>query len=150
MIRPLWKACGEVCRAGLSQKNTVRVAVLLAACLTPILAFAQTDIWSGGAGNWSTAGMWSTGIPTATSNVFIDHGNAKVSPVTVGDGEQCADLTIDSDDSVTLVSNGILNVFGPTISNAGTLSIAATSSQASLDINGFCNPDGRRRSEHVE
>ena len=150
MTLPLWKVCQEVCLAGLNKRNTVRVTVLLAASLSPILALAQTDTWKGGAGNWNDSTKWSAGIPTSASNVFIDNGNPLASAVTVSDGEQCADLTIDSDDSVTLVSNGILNVFGPTISNAGTLSIAATSSQASLDINGFCNPDGRRRSEHVE
>jgi fibronectin-binding autotransporter adhesin len=114
---------------------SIRVAVFLTAFLLPVFAVAQTDNWLGGAGNWNNGSMWSAGVPTSTASVFVDHGNAKVSAVTVSDGEQSGNLTIDSDDSVTLVG-GLLNVFGPTISNAGTLAIANTTSQASLDING--------------
>ena len=136
MTQPFWKACEEVCLAVLTKQTPIRLAVLLAACLSPSLAFAQTDNWLGGSGNWNNGSMWSAGIPTSTSNVFVDHGNAKVSAVTVSDGEQAANLTIDSDDSVSVLSNAILTVFGPTISNAGTLAIAATSGGANFDISG--------------
>src|SRR6266851_2432547 len=138
MTRPLGKVDEEVCLAGLSGKTVVRVAVLLAACLTPILAGAQNDIWLGGAWLWSNTSKWSTGaLPTASSNVFIDNGKAGASPVTINfNGAQCGNLTVDSDDSLTLVDGTIFTVFGPTISNAGTLSISASSGSPILDISG--------------
>src|SRR6266852_986449 len=138
MTRPLGKVDEEVCLAGLSGKTVVRVAVLLAACLTPILAVAQNDIWLGGAWLWSNTSKWSTGaLPTASSNVFIDNGKAGASPVTINyNGAQCGGLTIDSDDSLTLVDGTIFTVFGTTISNAGTLSINANTGTPILDISG--------------
>jgi len=134
MTQPLGKVCEEVCLAALRKKTTMRSAILLAACLIPILAFAQ-DNWKGGAGNWNDATKWTAGVPTSSSSVYVDHGLAGASAVTVSDGEQSGNLTIDSDDSVTLVG-GLLNVFGPTISNAGILAIAATSGGANFDISG--------------
>src|SRR6266852_1380521 len=138
MTRPLGKVDEEVCLAGLSGKTVVRVAVLLAACLTPILAVAQNDIWLGGAWLWSNTSKWSTGaLPTASSNVFIDNGKAGASPVTINyNGAQCGSLTIDGDDSLTLTDTTIFTVFGPTISNSGVLLMNATSGNAILDISG--------------
>src|SRR5229473_7413262 len=47
MTRPLGKVYEEVCLAGLHGKSVVQVAVLLAACLSPIQVVAQNDIWKG-------------------------------------------------------------------------------------------------------
>jgi hypothetical protein len=143
MTRPLGKVYEEVCLAGLSRKTTVRVAVLLAAFLTPILAFAQSDIWLGGTGNWSNASKWSAGVPTASSNVFIDNGKAGASPVALDVNGSAANLTIDSDDSLSF-NNGFSLSFGSssggTINNAGHLNInsagAATGLQVNLAIGG--------------
>jgi|SRR6266478_2965022 len=66
MTRLLGKVYEEVCLAGLSRKTTMRAAVLLAACLSPILAFAQNDIWKGGTGKWSDSTKWSAGVPTSS------------------------------------------------------------------------------------
>jgi len=143
MTRPLGKVCIEVCLAALRRKTIVRVAVLLAASLTPILAFAQNDNWLGGAGNWSDTSKWSTGLlPTSSSNVFIDNGKAGASPVTINfNGAQCGNLTIDSDDSLTLVDGTIFTVFGPTISNAGAFFMNANSG-VTMDINGSVTLSG--------
>jgi hypothetical protein len=85
----------------------VRVAVLLAALLTPILAFAQNDNWLGGAGNWSDTSKWSTGmLPAPSNNVFIDNGKAGASPVALDVNGSAANLTIDSDDSLSF-NNGV-------------------------------------------
>jgi len=122
MTLPLWKACAEGCLAGLNQKNTVRLAVLLVACLTPILACAQTDNWLGGSGLWSDPTKWSAGVPTKSNSVFIDHGKAGASPVTINfNGAQSGNLTIDSDDSLTMVDGTIFTLYGPTISNSGSI-----------------------------
>jgi hypothetical protein len=136
MTRPFWKACEEVCLAVLTKQTPMRLAVLLAACLSPMLAVAQTDTWLGGNGNWNTGSMWSAGLPTSTSNVFIDKGNAKASAVTVSDVEQSANLTIDSDDSLTLANGSLLTVHGPTINNAGAFVLSGTSGGINLDISG--------------
>jgi len=135
MTRPLGKVCEEVCLAGFSRKTMVRVAVLLAACLTPIVAFAQ-DNWKGGAGNWNDATKWTAGVPTSSSSVYVDHGLAGASAVTVSDGEQSGNLTIDSDDSVTLANGALFQIYGPTISNAGTFLLNAAGGNVYFDING--------------
>ena len=128
MTRPLGKVCEEVCLATLNQKTALRATVLLAACLTPILAFAQNDIWNGGTGNWTNASMWSNGVPTASSNVLIDNGNPSHSAVTVDTNPaQCNNLTINSDDSLTVGNGQALYVGGSAVSNAGTLGITAFS-----------------------
>src|SRR6266853_4510824 len=138
MTRPLGKVCEEVCLAGLSRKTMVRVAVLLAASLTPILGFAQNDNWLGGAGNWSNAGKWSAGVPIASSNVFIDNGKAGASPVALDVNGSAANLTIDSDDSLSF-NNGFSLSFGSssggTINNAGHLNINSTGAATGLQVN---------------
>src|SRR5260370_29092075 len=111
MTRPLGKVYEEVCVAALRRKAIVRSAVLLAACLTPTVAFAQSDIWLGGTGNWSNASKWSAGVPTANSNVFIDNGKAGASPVALDVNGSAANLTIDSDDSLSF-NNGFSLSFG--------------------------------------
>src|SRR6266853_1824106 len=138
MTRPLGKVCEEVCLAGLSRKTMVRVAVLLAASLTPILVFAQNDNWLGGAGNWSNAGKWSAGVPIASSNVFIDNGKAGASPVALDVNGSAAKLTIDSDDSLSF-NNGfslaIGSSSGGTMNNAGHLNINSTGAATGLQVN---------------
>src|SRR5689334_16516675 len=74
---------------------------LLVCALFTTAALAQTDNWKGGAGNWSVAGNWSAGEPTSSSNVGIDAGNAKASPVILDVGGQASTLVIDSDDSLS-------------------------------------------------
>lgn len=131
MTRPRWKACEQVCLAGLSD-NPVRIAVLLVACLTAILASAQTDTWKGGTGNWSDATKWSSGVPTASSNVVIDNG--KVSAVTVDGGFNCNNLTIDASSSLTIPGGDNLTVNGTSIANAGKIVIDDTAGVAALAI----------------
>src|SRR6266478_5974518 len=135
MTRPLGKVYEEVCLAALRGKTLVQVAVLTA-CLSPILAVAQNDNWLGGTGFWSDASKWSAGVPTSSNSVFIDNAKAGASLVTINySGARCANLTVDSDDSLTIVDPTIFTVFGPTIANAGALSMNATSG-AILDISG--------------
>jgi hypothetical protein len=110
--------------------------IFLAACLFPARALAQNDNWLGGTGLWSDASKWSAGVPTGSNSVFIDNAKAGASSVTINyNGAQTGNLTIDSDDSLTVVDPSIFTVFGPTIANAGTFSMNATSG-AILDING--------------
>ena len=139
MTRSLGKVCEEVCLAGFSRKTMVRVAVLLAACLTPILAFAQNDNWLGGAGNWSNASKWSTGaVPTGSNSVFIDNGKAGASPVALDVNGSAANLNIDSDDSLSFNNGFSLSLGGSsggTINNAGHLNINSTGAATGLQVN---------------
>jgi len=133
MNRPLWKACEELCLAGLSKKNIVRIVALLAVCLTPILTCAQTDIWLGGTGTWSTASMWSAGLPTSTNNVLINNGNGPASVTINYNGAQSGSLTVDGDASLIMVGGTIFTLYGPTISNSGNIFL--DSAGVSIDFN---------------
>jgi hypothetical protein len=92
------------------------------------------DVWKGGAGNWSNGTEWSAGVPTSTSNVEIDNGNALVSPVTMDIQGQANNLTIHSDDSLSFNNSTNLTVNGSSISNAGTISLNSTGSLTYLLI----------------
>ena len=124
----------SACREINTKVKTQFFIFLLYVCIAPA-AFSQ-DNWKGGAGNWSDSSKWSAGVPTSTSNVYIDHANASASAVTNDTNAQCAGLTIDADDGLTLPTGSILTVFGPTISDAGTLLMNATSGGANFDIAG--------------
>jgi hypothetical protein len=132
MTRPWWKACEQVCLAGLGDKTPVRIAVLLTVGLTTLFAHAQTDTWKGGTGNWSDATKWSAGVPTASSNVVIDNG--KASAVTVDGGFNCNNLTIDASSSLTIPGGDNLTVNGTSIANAGKIIIDDTAGVAALAI----------------
>ncbi len=97
--------------------------VLYLCCVRPTAASAQTDSWKGGSGNWSDSTKWSAGTPAPTSNVFIDNGNASVSPVTLDIQTQANTLTIDSDDGLSFNNGTVLTINGNSISNAGTISL---------------------------
>jgi hypothetical protein len=131
MTQLMRKAGEPVSLARLDRKIIVRstrwrIAVLLAACLLPSLARAQSTNWLGGAGNWSDPSKWSAGVPGSTSNVFIDNGNGKVSPVTMDVQGQANNLTIDSDDSLSFNNGTNLTINGSGISNSGTISLNST------------------------
>jgi hypothetical protein len=139
----LMKKAGEpVSLARLDRKIIVRstrlrIVVLLASCLFPALARAQSDIWLGGAGNWSDPSKWSAGVPTGTSSVFIDNGKAGASPVVLDINGLATNLTVDSDDSLSL-NNGVSLSIGATgggaIDNVGHLNINSTGMQTALIV----------------
>jgi hypothetical protein len=109
---------------------------LLVACLTPILAYSQTDVWKGGSGSWGDASKWTAGVPTAASNVFIDNGNGPAS-VTLNGGYSCNTLTIDADATLTIVGQpgfSHLDISGTSIVNAGSIVIDDTNGDAWLAV----------------
>ena len=111
---------------------------------TPILAQGTTSCtgtttnWVGGTGNWSDAAMWSTGVvPNSTSvNVCIANGNPVASQVTLDISASVANLYIDSDASLIIGNGNTLTPVAGTISNAGTITIAAGANNTFLSING--------------
>ena len=105
--------------------------------VVPVSAFGQTDSWLGGAGIWSDSTKWSAGVPGSTSNVFIDHGVAGASSVTLNyNGAQCANLTIDNDDSLTMVDGTIFTLFGPAVTNAGNVLLNSAGFGTYFNFNG--------------
>src|SRR5260370_26310085 len=110
--------------------NVQRFCFTLFFCMGAIVqaAFGQRDNWLGGTGNWTDGSKWSAGVPTGTSNVFVDNGKAGASAVTVDTNPaQCNNLTIDGDDSLTVANGQVLYVGGSAVSNSGTLGITAFS-----------------------
>jgi hypothetical protein len=96
---------------------------------------ATNDNWLGGAGNWSTGTMWSAGVPTSSSNVFIDNGLPAASTVTLDIGGAAANnVTISSGDSLSFSNNTNLTVSGTTISNAGSISLNSAGNFTELII----------------
>jgi hypothetical protein len=67
---------------------------------------AQTAVWLGGVGNWSTAAKWSTGVVpnSGTTSVWIDNGNAATSNVTLDITAAVNNFTLDAGDSFTFSS----------------------------------------------
>ena len=79
MHTPVFGAKNELRKRKLSRRF-IRTAAVIAVCLFPTLAFAQTNsAWNGGTGDWSTATDWTpNGAPNngggTTYNVTIDSG----------------------------------------------------------------------------
>jgi hypothetical protein len=104
-------------------------------CLCALFSSAAAqDNWLGGTGNWSNGAKWSAGVPGSSSMVFIDHGLAGASPVTLDIGGQASTLTIDSDDSLSFSNNQSLVINGNSITNAGTISLNSAGNLTTLFI----------------
>jgi hypothetical protein len=99
-----------------------------------------TDNWLGGTGTWNVTGNWSGGVPNngtpvgTTYDVFIDHGRAGASVVTLNINVGINNLTIDSDDSLAIGNGFSLTINGSSIANAGKLSLNSTGNITSLAI----------------
>ena len=113
--------------------------MLLATCLVSVSAAAQCNTtWIGPAsgGDWSNAAYWSSGVPTSSTNVCIDNGNAQHSAVTLDTGGSAANLTIDTDDSLSFNDNKSLTIFGSAITNAGNISLNSGGNNTDLILAG--------------
>jgi len=84
---------------------------------------SMTDLWVGGAGNWSTAADWTAGVPTSDSDVTI--GQTGSGTVTLDIGDTIDSLTIRSGDTLGFAVNEALVVGGDvTVLSGGTLNMA--------------------------
>src|SRR5712671_1867992 len=97
-----------------------------------------TDSWTGlGDGtSWSNASNWNSGVPnSSTVDVIIGTTTATVNDNLVN--AQIANLTLShAGDSLT-INNGIaLDVFGPSISNAGTITLGSAGFGTELVLEG--------------
>ena len=124
----------------LSWKRTLATALLALAlsCLIALPALGQCGtVWTGPAsgGLWNTASNWSGGVPTTSTNVCIDNGNAQASAVVLNiSGAQAANLTIDANDSLNFNNATTLTINGTNINNAGQINLNSTGSFAQLII----------------
>ncbi|HEX6505803.1 MAG TPA: hypothetical protein VF011_21380 [Terriglobales bacterium] len=132
---------GTGSRSG-SESFSRLLGILLMLFVVPALALGQSDIWLGGAGNWSNSAKWSTGVPTSSSNVFIDNSNAQASPVAMDIQGLASDLTIDSDDSLSFNNGTNLTISGNSISNAGVISLNSLGNLTYLFIANGANLTG--------
>ena len=107
---------------------------------SPIPSHGQCGTtWKGPAsgGLWNVAGNWSAGVPTSSTNTCIDNGNPQNSAVTLNiGGAQAANLTIDSNDSLSFNDNTNLTINGTTISNAGKISLNSSGDNTDLILAG--------------
>src|SRR5258708_27225400 len=122
------------------KKRASSVAVYLAlfgAIGLPSITFGQTDTtWKGGSGNWSNTANWTSGVPNGNFNALIDGGNAAVSPVPLDINASIVNLTVDSDDSLTLNNGTILTVTGGSITNNGVMKLnGGGGANGLLDVN---------------
>jgi hypothetical protein len=99
------------------------LALLALACFSSAPAFGQAN-WNGSSDdNWFNAGNWSGGVPTSSTDAFID--SITNNPVLIGGGAAYVNnLGLGSaSNGLTIASGGSLNVYGSSISNAGTISL---------------------------
>jgi hypothetical protein len=127
-------------RALVSVSPLALAAGLLAFAATPAAASCTLtgtlSTWFlGASGNWNTAGNWSpSGVPnSSTTNVCIVDG---LSTVTLDTSPSVASLQIASGNGLDISSGQRLNIFGPSLVNAGAIQITAGSNNAQLSTNG--------------
>jgi hypothetical protein len=97
---------------------------------------AVNTTWTGGAGNFSNAAMWTAGVPNGNFNAFIDGGNTVASAVTLDINASLNNLTISSGDSLGISNDLGLTVNGTSISNKGQLLLNSVANNTALIVGG--------------
>ena len=132
-----------------SKKLAARILLiaLFALALCPHSAFAQscpgTTSWKGGTGNWETAGDWSSGVPSATSNACINVASSTVNTTaTSGDTTLNLDINLASD-ILNIGNNTQLTIqSGGNILNNGALNLNSDGNNTELIIDGATTLSG--------
>ncbi|HEV3278907.1 MAG TPA: hypothetical protein VG860_19070, partial [Terriglobia bacterium] len=104
-----------------------------------VRARAQCDTWTGLArdGQWTTAGNWTAGVPnSSTTNACISLSGASVS---LDAADSVASLAVGGSDILNLadvpnVGSATLQVWGPSISNSGSISLNSIGDYVQLQI----------------
>lgn len=112
-------------------------ALVLPLCVAlSCAASAQTSVWNGGTGDWSNAANWTGGVPNGILAIaLIDNGNPTSSQVTLSTSVTTQLVTIDTGDSLTVSSTGVLSMFaGGIINGGGTLNNQGTIGGAPFEI----------------
>ena len=79
------------------------------------------DMWTGGSGTWTTAGDWSAGVPTSSSQVTISPSSSAT--ITISSAVSIASLTVGSKATLSISSGSLATT--STVTNSGTISAAA-------------------------
>jgi len=97
-----------------------------------------SDSWTGGGDgtSWNNASNWNSGVPnSSTVDVIIGTTTATVNDNLVN--AQIANLTLSHAGDGLTINNGIaLQVFGPSISNAGTITLGSAGFGTELVLEG--------------
>ena len=97
---------------------------------------ATNTTWTGGAGNFSDAAMWSAGVPNGNFNAFIDGGKPVASAVTLDINAALSNLSISSGDSLNISNSLSLTVNGTTLANNGQLLMNSVGNGTDLIVGG--------------
>jgi hypothetical protein len=116
-------------------------------------ADAQSDSWTAGNGNWSTAANWSNGVPTAGTTVSFSFTNTSTTNRTInydytGPNVTLGPLNIDTTgggtDTFSMTTNGLtLITEGAVIGQYGTASMVQSAGQY-LGIDTTVDPFGQQ------
>ena len=102
--------------------SAVFIVVAVAVTLSSRLMWAQTDNWTGGSGNWSIVANWSLGqVPSPSNDCDIPSGSAP----TIDIAGTCQNLILASGSTIDM-NPGYLDIYGTSLANSGTISIAGT------------------------
>ncbi len=94
---------------------------------------STTDAWKGGAGTWSTAGGWTSGVPLSYSNVTI--GNTASGNVTLNQDATINSLQINSGNTLAYQASTPVSVTvgqGVTVNSGGALTLGTSGDKLSL------------------
>ncbi len=107
----------------------------------PVLTlFTTWDIWQGpSGGNWSTAGNWSGGVPTATTNVLFNATDNNNSTIDASFAGTVANLTINGYTG-TITQSHSLAITGAYIQISGTFTCATPATYTFTASEGFSIP----------
>jgi hypothetical protein len=123
--------------SGQSLKGTINRAPARAAA-TPAPPPNTADSWTGGGDgtSWNNASNWNNGIPNS-STVDVTIGTATASVNDKLSNAQIGNLTLrHAADGLTIANGIVLNVFGSSINNAGTITLGSTGNFTELVLQG--------------
>jgi hypothetical protein len=110
--------------------------MLLCAAMIPAASFGQCDTsWTGGSGNWNP-GSWSAGLPTQSTSACITTPSTTVTLNIVGatNTYDASNFFLGSGDALSFADGTTLDLFGPTLSNSGSMTLNAASSTTALEL----------------
>jgi hypothetical protein len=117
------------------------ILALLTALLHPAGGATIDATWKGGAGNWSSASQWSTGVVPNNGggdvfNISIDGGNPIASTVSLDTNVSISNLSIDSADRLDQKDFQALTIAGGAVLNNGLWTVNTSGHPTTVSFNG--------------
>ncbi|MGH7996050.1 MAG: hypothetical protein ACREFX_06845, partial [Opitutaceae bacterium] len=116
------------------RRNSLCIVLLLS--FSTLGVYAQTS-WNTTTGSFDTAGNWTSGVPNSTTSALITNGtslNPSVVDLGPNSSDSVLDLTLDQFDALNVENNSQLNIYGASISNAGTITLAPAANNSTLQF----------------